>query len=67
MDSYNWASTQIDAMYVFPLLKDLDFVIGKIDEGIFSAKHKAIAIEVPHTALGMITSTTCHATKAKDQ
>jgi len=44
--SYNWGSNQIDAIYVLLLLKEFDFELWDIDDGICGTDHRAMILEI---------------------
>jgi len=51
--SYNQGCNQIDVIYVSPLLKEFEYELKEIDEGICGADHRAMILAIPTQALGI--------------
>jgi len=51
--TYNRGSLQVDNIYVLPLLREFEFEIIPITEGVCGADHKAVIFQIPREALGI--------------
>jgi len=52
-NTYNRGSLQVDNIYVSLLLRQFEFEVLLITEGVCGADHKALIFQIPRQALGI--------------
>jgi len=52
-NTYNRGSLQVDNIYISPLLRQFEFEVLPITDGVCGADYKALIFQIPRQALGI--------------